>query len=114
MLIKCSLLKYFLLLPDYQDSQKIQLCAWVRLRYEDNITLFIEVCGRIYFMLKFMVAELHKVLILHSLFVPVTAQFCHKFSYKRPEAVFLNVYEAQESIPRKEFRRPMQPGGPVR
>jgi hypothetical protein len=68
----------------YQDSQKIQLCAGVHLRYADNITLFIEVCGRIYFMLKFMVAELHKVLILHSLFVPVTAQFCHKFSYKRP------------------------------
>ncbi len=28
-----------------------------------------------------------------------------------PETVFLNVYGAQESIPRNEFR---QPGGPVR
>ncbi len=31
-----------------------------------------------------------------------------------PEPVFLNVYGAQESIPRNEFRQPMFPGGPVR
>jgi hypothetical protein len=31
-----------------------------------------------------------------------------------PEPEFLNVYGAQESIPRNEFRQPMQPGGPVR
>ncbi len=31
-----------------------------------------------------------------------------------PEHVFLNVYGAQESIPRNEFRQPMYPGGPVR
>ncbi len=30
------------------------------------------------------------------------------------EPVFLNVYGAQDSIPRNEFRQPMQPGGPVR
>ncbi len=30
------------------------------------------------------------------------------------EPVFLNVYGAQESIPRNEFRQPMLPGGPVR
>ncbi len=30
------------------------------------------------------------------------------------EPVFLNVYGAQESIPRNRFRQPMQPGGPVR
>ncbi len=30
------------------------------------------------------------------------------------EPVFLNVYGAPESIPRNEFRQPMQPGGPVR
>ncbi len=30
------------------------------------------------------------------------------------EPVFLNVYGARESIPRNEFRRPMQPGGPIR
>ncbi len=30
------------------------------------------------------------------------------------EQVFLNVYRAQESIPRNEFRQPMSPGGPVR
>jgi hypothetical protein len=30
------------------------------------------------------------------------------------EPVFLNVYGAQESIPRNEFRQPMEPGGPVR
>jgi hypothetical protein len=30
-----------------------------------------------------------------------------------PEPVFLNVYGAQESIPRNEFRQPMKPGGPV-
>ncbi len=30
------------------------------------------------------------------------------------EPVFLNVYEAQELIPRNEFRQPMQPGGLVR
>ncbi len=47
---------------------KNTLFAGVRLRYADDITLFIEVCGRIYFILKFMVAELRKVLILHSLF----------------------------------------------
>jgi hypothetical protein len=29
------------------------------------------------------------------------------------EPVFLNVYGAQESIPRNEFRQPMYPGGPV-
>jgi hypothetical protein len=29
------------------------------------------------------------------------------------EPVFLNVYGAQESIPRNEFRQPMEPGGPV-
>ncbi len=31
-----------------------------------------------------------------------------------PEPVFLNVYGAQESIPRNEFRRPMLSGGTVR
>ncbi len=30
------------------------------------------------------------------------------------EPVFLNVYGAQELIPRNEFRQPMWPGGPVR
>ncbi len=30
------------------------------------------------------------------------------------ELVFLNVYGAQESISRNEFRQPMLPGGPVR
>jgi hypothetical protein len=30
------------------------------------------------------------------------------------EAVFVNVYGAQESIPRNRFRQPMQPCGPVR
>jgi hypothetical protein len=33
---------------------------------------------------------------------------------RNSEPVFLNVYEAQESIPRNEFRQPMKPGGPVR
>jgi hypothetical protein len=32
---------------------------------------------------------------------------------RRTEPVFLNVYGAQESIPRNEFRQPMEPGGPV-
>ncbi len=36
------------------------------------------------------------------------------FNSKYTEPVFLNVYGAQESIPRNEFRQPMQPGGPVR
>ncbi len=31
---------------------------------------------------------------------------------KWPEPVFLNVYGAQESIPRNEFRQPIWPGGP--
>ncbi len=31
-----------------------------------------------------------------------------------PEPVFLNVYGAQESIPRNEFHQSMWPGGPVR
>jgi hypothetical protein len=31
-----------------------------------------------------------------------------------PDPVFLNVYGAQESIPRNEFRQSMKPGGPVR
>ncbi len=31
-----------------------------------------------------------------------------------PEPVFVNVYGAQEPIPRNRFRQPMQPGGPVR
>ncbi len=31
-----------------------------------------------------------------------------------PGARILNVYGAQESIPRHQFRQPMQPGGPVR
>jgi hypothetical protein len=31
-----------------------------------------------------------------------------------PKHVFLNVYGAQESIPRNEFRQPMYPGRPVR
>jgi hypothetical protein len=30
------------------------------------------------------------------------------------EPVFLNVYGAQESIPKNEFLQPMLPGGPVR
>jgi hypothetical protein len=30
------------------------------------------------------------------------------------EPVFLNVYGAQESPPRNEFRQPTKPGGPVR
>jgi hypothetical protein len=34
--------------------------------------------------------------------------------YEIPEPVFLNVYGVQKSIPRNEFRQPMQPGGPVR
>ncbi len=29
------------------------------------------------------------------------------------EPVFLNAYGARESIPRDEFRQPMQPGGPI-
>ncbi len=33
---------------------------------------------------------------------------------KAAEPVFLNVYGAPESIPKNEFRQPMQPGGPVR
>ncbi len=36
------------------------------------------------------------------------------FLYSKTEPVFLNVYGAQESIPRNEFRQPMYPGGPVR
>jgi hypothetical protein len=32
----------------------------------------------------------------------------------RTEPVFLKDYGAQESIPRHQFRQPMQPGGPVR
>jgi hypothetical protein len=59
---------FFIVTKITKSLKKIQLCAGVHLRYADSITLFIEVCGRIYFMLKFMVAELHKVLILHSLF----------------------------------------------
>jgi hypothetical protein len=31
-----------------------------------------------------------------------------------PGPVFLNVYGAQESIPRNDFHQPMLPGGPVR
>jgi hypothetical protein len=31
-----------------------------------------------------------------------------------PEAVFLNFYEAKESIPRNLFRQAMCPGGPLR
>jgi hypothetical protein len=31
-----------------------------------------------------------------------------------PEPVFVNVEEAQESIPRNRFRQPVEPGGPVR
>ncbi len=30
------------------------------------------------------------------------------------EPVFVNVYGAQESIPRNRFRQPIEPGGPVR
>jgi hypothetical protein len=33
---------------------------------------------------------------------------------QRSEPVFVNVYRAQESIPRNRFRQPMQPDGPVR
>jgi hypothetical protein len=33
-------------------------------------------------------------------------------AWSEPE--FLNFYGAQESIPRNQFRQPMQPGGPVR
>ncbi len=36
------------------------------------------------------------------------------FSLVNPEPVFVNVYGAQESIPRNRFRQPMKPGGPVR
>jgi hypothetical protein len=39
--------------------------------------------------------------------LPLCTLFC-------TEPVFLNVYGAQKSIPRNEFRQPMKPGGPVR
>ncbi len=32
----------------------------------------------------------------------------------RSEPEFLNIFRAQESIPRNHFRQPMQPGGPIR
>ncbi len=34
--------------------------------------------------------------------------------HRKPEPVFLNVSGGQESITRKKFRQPMEPGGPVR
>ncbi len=36
-----------------------------------------------------------------------------QFHKNLPEPVFLNVYGAQEPIPRHQFRQPMYPGGPV-
>jgi hypothetical protein len=49
----------------------------------------------------------HCVYIEHDLLLLFSTQL-------RGEPVFLNVYGAQDSILRNEFRQPMEPGGPVR
>ncbi len=54
---------------------------------------------------------LYKTKLQRRLFV-LSHTFCSQLrNIREPEAIFLNVYGAQESIPSNEFR---QPGGPVR
>ncbi len=55
------------------------------------------------------VLHIHHLYLAYREFIPF---FLHLFFSSEP--VFLNVYGAQEQIPRNEFRQPMQPGEPVR
>ncbi len=70
--------------------------------------------------------KLHYVMLCYATITLCYATFCSsiKFTIATPrpfkmkatqaEPVFVNVYGAQESIPRNRFRQPLKPAGPVR